>query len=163
MKCKGPGRPPGPLPVDSPRFCVVTLRLFATRGFAAIRAKPGPTSWVLGFCPRSAPSALLTTAPRFCVMSSKPALSRVKELQLRVSLLIPLSRKPLQPERVWLLKTLWKLWITFCMWIYAPCYGNLPRQAAPLNPLEAPPLISAKKPAGQRIYREKYIWREWRV
>ena len=50
---------------SSPRFVVVTLRLFATWGFAATRAKPGPIAWVLGFCPRSAPSALLTTAPRF--------------------------------------------------------------------------------------------------
>ena len=55
------------------RFRIVTLRLFATRGFAATQAKPSPTSWALGFCLRSAPSALLTTAQRF---SEQNAVSR---------------------------------------------------------------------------------------
>ena len=50
---------------SSGRSCAVVLRLFATRGFPPSRTKPsrayGPP---LGFCPRSGPSALLTTAPQ---------------------------------------------------------------------------------------------------
>ena len=45
----------------SPRF-LITLRLFATRGFTPTQAKPGPAPRALGFCFRCAPSALLTTA-----------------------------------------------------------------------------------------------------
>ena len=53
---------------DGSALPVVTLRLFATRGFAATRAKPAPAARRLGFSPRSAPSALLTTAPRFLLL-----------------------------------------------------------------------------------------------
>jgi len=42
---------------------VITLRLFAAHGFAPTWAKPGPTPLALDFCPRSALSALPTTAP----------------------------------------------------------------------------------------------------
>lgn len=44
---------------------LVTLCLFAARGFTATRAKPAPAVRRLGFPPRCAPSARLTTAPRF--------------------------------------------------------------------------------------------------
>ena len=44
---------------------LVTLRLLATRGFPPSQAKPASAARRLGFCPRSGPSALLATAPRF--------------------------------------------------------------------------------------------------
>ena len=48
----------------------VTLRLFATRGFLPTQAKPASAVGRLGFCLRSSPSALLTTAPRFYEISA---------------------------------------------------------------------------------------------
>ena len=59
-------RPLGRFPSDSGKNFVhaATLRLFATRGFTAAQTKPSPTAWTLGFCLRSVPSVLLTTAPR---------------------------------------------------------------------------------------------------
>jgi len=53
----------------APRFLLVTLRLFAARGFPPSRAKPGPAGRALGFFPRSGPSARLTPAPRFLLVT----------------------------------------------------------------------------------------------
>lgn len=49
----------------SPRFALSRCGGFTTRGFPSTRTNPGPTGWVLGICPRSGPSALFRTPPRF--------------------------------------------------------------------------------------------------
>ncbi len=60
---------PSALLTTAQRFCLVSLRLLAARGFTPPPAKPSPALRSLGFCPRSAPSALLPTAQRFCLVS----------------------------------------------------------------------------------------------
>ena len=85
------------------RFCVVTLRLFATRGFAPTRAKPASASRRLGFCPRFAPSALLTTAQRFFYGSVSMtvillAASPVSSLTISMILVASASPRPLDVE-----------------------------------------------------------------
>lgn len=47
------------------RFALSRCGGFTTRGFPSTRTNPGPTGWVLSICPRSGPSALFRTPPRF--------------------------------------------------------------------------------------------------
>lgn len=54
-----------PLWACPPRFALSRCGGFTTRGFPSTRTNPGPTGWVLSICPRSGPSALFRTPPRF--------------------------------------------------------------------------------------------------
>ena len=67
----------------------------------------------------------------FKIMSNKSALSHGKEIRLRLSHKKVILANPLSRQAAGLLKTLWKLWITFRIRIYIQNYGNQFSQPSP--------------------------------
>ena len=88
----------------APPACLGRLRASSSRcacsrrGFASTQAKPGPAMRALGFCLRSAPSALLTTAQQQPSLQPQPLLLPPQQPQPQPQLLLlPPQQQQQQP------------------------------------------------------------------
>ncbi len=89
-----PHAAPSALLTTAPRFLSVTLRLFATRGFAPSRAKPAPRPAAAGLCPSRRSIRAAHDGPALLICHAAP----VRHARLRsVSAQSPGRCAPLRP------------------------------------------------------------------